>query len=103
MLMDYLSTYPNAVLRYYAGDMQLSVESDVAYLVLSGAKSRIAGYYILSNTTNKEKPSPIFIECKAIRHVVCSAAEAETHGLFVNCLNSISMRHALNGLGHNQL
>ena len=102
MLMDYLATYPNAVLRYWAGDMQLYVESDAAYLVLPGAKSHIAGYYILSNTTNKERPSPIFIECEAIRHVVCSAAEAETHGLFVNCQNAIVIRNALTGLGHNQ-
>ena len=102
MLMDYLSTYPNAVLRFYAGDMQLKVESDAAYLVLPGAKSRIAGYYVLSNTTNREKSSPIFIECKAIRHVVCSAAEAETHGLFTNCQNTIIIRNALNGLGHKQ-
>ena len=102
MLLDYLCTYPNAVLRYYAGDMQLSVKSDAAYLVLPGAKSRIAGYNVLSNTVNKQKSSPLFIECKAIRHVVCSAAEAETHGLFINCQNAIIIRHALIGLGHQQ-
>ena len=102
MLMDYLATYPSAVLRFYAGQMKLSVESDAAYLVLPGAKSRIAGYYVLDNTTNKEKSSPIFVECKAIRHVVCSAAEAETHGLFVNCQNAIIIKNALEGMGHKQ-
>ena len=102
MLMDYLHTYPSAVLRYYAGEMQLSVESDAAYLILPGAKSRIAGYYVLNNSTNNKKPSPIFVECKAIRHVVCSAAEAETHGLFVNCQNAIIIRNALEGMGHKQ-
>ena len=102
MLMDYLHTYPSAVLRYYAGTMQLIVESDAAYLVLPGAKSRIAGYYILENSTNKKTPSPLFIECKAIRHVVCSAAEAETHGLFVNCQNAIIIKNALEGIGHKQ-
>ena len=56
MLMDYLSTYPNAVLQYYAGEMKLSVESNAAYLILPGAKSRIAGYYVLDNTTNHERP-----------------------------------------------
>ena len=30
MLLDYLATYPNAKLRYYAGNMQLHVESDAA-------------------------------------------------------------------------
>eukprot|EP00957_Ditylum_brightwellii_P123901 9444600-Ditylum_brightwellii.AAC.1 len=33
MLMDYLATYPNAVLRFFAGNMQLHVDSDAAYLV----------------------------------------------------------------------
>ncbi len=37
MLMNYLSTYPNSTLRFYAGDMQLCVESDAAYLVLPRA------------------------------------------------------------------
>lgn len=42
MIMDYLATYPNAVLRFYAGTMQLKAESDSSYLVVRGAKSRIA-------------------------------------------------------------
>ena len=37
MLMDYLATFPNAKIRYYAGDMKLHVESDAAYLVLPNA------------------------------------------------------------------
>ena len=102
MLMDYLCTYTNAKLRYYAGTMQLHVESDAAYLILPGAKSRIAGHYVLSNNTSTKSSSPIFTECKAIRHVICSAAEAETHGLFINCQNAIIIRNALEGLGHIQ-
>ena len=47
MLLDYLATYPNAKLRFYAGNMKLHFESDAAYLVLPGAKSRIAGYFYL--------------------------------------------------------
>ena len=103
MLMDYLSTYPSARLRYHATDMQLHIESDAAYLVLPGAKSRIAGHYKLSNFYNNNLfNSPIHTECKTIRHVVCSAAEAETHGLFQNCQNAIAIRQALEGLGHKQ-
>ena len=48
MLMDYLSTFPTAKLCYYAGDMQLHVESDATYLVLPGARSRVTGYFYLS-------------------------------------------------------
>ena len=44
MLLDYAATYPDAKIRFYASDMILHVSSDAAYLVLPGARSRIAGY-----------------------------------------------------------
>ena len=47
-LLDYLHTHPNATLRYYKSDMCLTIDSDAAYLVAPGAKSRIAGYYFMS-------------------------------------------------------
>ena len=37
MLLDYLCTYPNAKVRYYASNMILHIDSDAAYLVLPGA------------------------------------------------------------------
>eukprot|EP00957_Ditylum_brightwellii_P193236 14713414-Ditylum_brightwellii.AAC.1 len=45
MLMDYLVTYPNTVLRFFAGNMQLHVDSDASYLVVNCTKSCIAGYF----------------------------------------------------------
>ena len=48
MLMDYLTIFLNAILRYYAGDMKLHVESDAAYLVLPNTRSRVAGHFYLS-------------------------------------------------------
>eukprot|EP00957_Ditylum_brightwellii_P058215 4414592-Ditylum_brightwellii.AAC.1 len=39
MLMNYMATYPNAVLCFFSGDMQLHVDSDATYLVVNGAKS----------------------------------------------------------------
>eukprot|EP00957_Ditylum_brightwellii_P007376 559002-Ditylum_brightwellii.AAC.1 len=45
MLMDYLATYPNAVLCFFAGNMQLHIDSDATYLVVNGAKSRITSYF----------------------------------------------------------
>ena len=47
MLMDYLHTFPNAKLRFIAGDMQLHIESDAAYLVIPVARSRAAGHFYL--------------------------------------------------------
>ena len=85
--MDYAATYPNTKLRYFASDMILHIDSDAAYLVQDNARSRIAGYYILSPypspapTIPKPAPNaPILVECKTLRSVVASAAEAETGG-----------------------
>ena len=49
MLFDYLNTYPDAEIRFYASDMKLYVDSDAAYLVAPKAKSRISGYSYLSS------------------------------------------------------
>ena len=106
--MDYLSTFPYAKLRYYAGDMQLHVESDAAYLVLPGARSRIAGHFYLSAGASPTKVyakrfnAPIHTECSTLKNVVSSAAEAECGALFHNCTVAIGIRNALIGLGHQQ-
>jgi hypothetical protein len=39
MLLDYAATYPLAIIRYYASDMTLNVDTDAAYLVLPNARS----------------------------------------------------------------
>ncbi len=49
------------------------------------------------------KPNgPILIECKTLKHVVASAAEAETGGLFLNGQTAIPIRIILEALGHRQ-
>ena len=56
-LLDYVPTYTNAFIRYYASDMILHVDSDAAYNVIPKARSRIADYYYLSgkpNTTHQK-------------------------------------------------
>jgi hypothetical protein len=47
MLVDYLHTYLNAVIRYYASDMILKITSDALYLVQPKARSRAAVHYHL--------------------------------------------------------
>ena len=104
MLLDYLATNPSAKIRYYASDMLLHVESDAAYLVAPNAKSRIAGYYYLGDKEKKNTKinGAILVECRYLKHVVASAAEAETGGLFHNCQNTIHIRKLLEILGHTQ-
>ena len=106
MLLDYLATNPTAKLRYVASDMILHVDSDAAYLIAPNAKSRIAGYYHLSDLPTKKHNKingAIMVECRYLKHVVASAAEAETGGLFHNCQNAIYIRHLLEILGHKQV
>ena len=104
--MDYAATYNSASIRYHASDMILEVDSDASYLVLPKARSRYAGYFRLLDKEDTHNRSihngAVLIECKTIRHVVSSAAEAETKGVFENAKKIIAMRHLLHDMGHPQ-
>ena len=73
-LMDYLFTHPAAKLRFIKSGMQLYVDSDAAYLVAPKAKSRVAGYYYMSdketknNTTLPTYNAPVHIESALLKH-----------------------------------
>ena len=102
--MDYLHTYPDTFLHFYASDMVLHVESNAVYLVAPKARSRIAGYFHLSKHPNKTN-NPIIntaiqVECKTLRHVVSSSAEVEVAGIFHNATMSLPMCHILESIGH---
>ena len=100
-LLDYCATYPNVFLRYNASDMILNIDSDAAYLVAPKARSRIAGYFQL-NSNFRSPPTTngaILLECKTLRHVVASSAEAETAGLFHNAQVAIPIRYILTEMG----
>ena len=91
MLMDYAHTYPNAIIRYYASDMCLHVDSDAAFLVLPKARSRGAGHFYFSeripDSAKQPNPKPngaILTECVTLRNVMTSAAEAEAQTVFHN-------------------
>ena len=108
-LLDYAATYPDVKLRFHASNMILHVDSDAAYLVQDGAHSRIAGHYTLSShpppaptIPHKTPNAPILIECKTLRHVVASAAEAETGRLFHNAQTILHLCTLLHAIGHSQ-
>ena len=109
MLLDYAHTYPDPKIRYHASDMCLHLDSDAAYLVQPKARSRVAGHFYLSNNipSNTKTPipkpnGPLHTECKTIRNVMSSAAEAETIGIFHNAKTAVPIRTALEELGHPQ-
>ena len=102
--MDYVTTFPNTYICYYASDMVLHVDSDATYLVTTKARSRMAGYCQLSAhpdiTAHPKLNGTILIECKTLRHIVVSAAEAEIGGIFHNTQVSIPIRTLLQSFGH---
>ena len=105
-ILDYVATYPDVFVRYYASDMVLMLDSDAAYLVLPNAKSRIARYFYLSDhpskTTTPSLNGAIMVVCKALKNVVSSAAESETAGVFINAQLAIPIRYILDRLNHPQ-
>ena len=85
--------------------MILHIDSDAAYLVKPKAHSRVAGFFYLDNIKPRHLArlnGAILIECKTLRHVVASAAEAETGGIFHNTQMGIPIRYILIALGHPQ-
>ena len=109
MILDFCASHPDGKkIRYYASDMILHIDTDAAYLVLPGAKSRIAGYYFLAQQPpahgipQSVLNGAIHVECKALKHVVASAVESETGGIFVNGQFAIPIRHTLIALEHLQ-
>ena len=100
--MDYCAMYPSVTIRVYTSAMILHVDLDAAYLIAPGAKSRIAGHYYLSNAAGTMKNPPLYVIYKILRHVVTSAAEAETAGTFCNAQELIYIRRLLWALGHSQ-
>ena len=60
---------------------------------------------IKQQSTSKQIPklnAPVHIECILLKHVVSSAAEAETGALFHNGKTAIEIQHILQALGHKQ-
>ena len=48
-LLDYVASYPNAVLTYSAINMVLNLHTDAAYLLEPRARSRAGGHLYLSD------------------------------------------------------
>ena len=103
-LLDYAYTHQDSSIRFHKSQMQLTVDSDAAFLVLPKAHSRIAGYFRLldkPSLTRHLHNGAILVKCKTIRHVVTSAAEAETHAVYHNARIAIPLRHLLVQMGVN--
>ena len=104
--MDYVQTYPNTYIRFYASHMILHVDSDADYLVAPKARSKIAGYFHLSDHPNITKHPKLngakLVEYKTLRHVVFSSAESEVAGIYHNAGIATPIRQTLQSLNHPQ-
>ena len=56
MLLDYVATYPNAIIWYKASDMVQHVDSYAAYIIMPDARICYSGHLCLSDCPS---PSPI--------------------------------------------
>ena len=104
--LDYIHTYPDATVRFYASDMILNVHSDASYLTAPKARSRIGGHFFLGKQPVDNQPiflnGPIQSICTVLRTVAASAAEAELGALFHNAKEAKVLRLILHELGHPQ-
>ena len=104
--LNYAATHPDAVIRYRASAMQLTVESDCSYLSEPKARSRWAGFHFLGETNTESlitKPNgPIHIPCQIMKEIVSSAAEGELAAVFHNAKEACPIRTCLDELGHKQ-
>ena len=86
--------------------MILNIDSDAAYLVVPVARSRVSGYFYLTEKVPPQNPkcpnAPVLVESKVLRHVVSSAAEAEVAGVYHNAQVAVPIRTFLQELGHEQ-
>ena len=109
-LLDYAATYPDTTVRYHASDMCLHVDSDASYLSVPKARSRAGGYFFLSDRPSNASTSPVnptpngplHAECRTLRNVMASAAEAELGALFHNGQVAEPIRTCLSEMGFPQ-
>jgi hypothetical protein len=85
--------------------MVLMNDSDAAYLVAPGAKSRAGGHTYFGNRPDNPKRiinGAVYALAKLIKNVMSSAAETEVDGLFMHAKELLPMRTTLEELGHPQ-
>jgi hypothetical protein len=105
-LLDYCSTKHHATIHYFASDMQLKIHSNASYLSEPKAKSRIGGYFFLSNNKHSQctplSNGPLLCQSTVLKHVVSSVAEADYGAIFVNAKTGTITRETLREMGHPQ-
>ncbi len=84
--LDYVATYPDAIITYQASNMVLAGHSNASYLSETNARSQAGGHFFMSNN-NALPPNngAVLTIAQTIKAVMSSAAEAEIGALYINC------------------
>ena len=86
MFLDYCETHPDAMIRYHASDMILSLQSNGSYLSEPYSKSRAVGHFYLTSGDNKDlNNGAILTLTKIVKHVKQSTGKIEVVSLYYNC------------------
>jgi hypothetical protein len=103
-LLNYLTTHPDATIRYHASDMILHIHSDASYISVSNARSRLGGLFFLGNKSPEQDKlnGSILNVSSVIKNDVASAAEYEVGACFHNAQSGAPLRVTLTELGHSQ-
>ena len=105
-LLDYLTTHPNAKMRYWQSDMQLIIHSDASFLVEWDVKSNYGGYFYLRWNQNDDEPQQINgavdVSAFLLPRVAISVAEVELGGTFYNEKKGKILRFTLEEMGYKQ-
>ncbi len=99
-LLDYCATYPDDGIIYRASDMVLAAHSDAGFNNVTKSRSRAGAHIFLS----EDEPIPrwngaVLAIAQIIKHVMSSAAEAESGALFITAKEMIPLRNALIEMG----
>jgi len=110
-LMNNVASNPEAKIRYHASNMTLYIYSDISYLSQPKARSRVGGFFCLSEklsdptkppTVQPPRNSAIHGISKMLCSVVGSAAEAEIGTAYLNVQKAVPIATTLDKLGHTQ-
>jgi len=111
-LLNYCATHPSATIHFTKSNMILHIVSDASYLTASGARSRLGGYFFMSEHISRTPPHPddppaprngsVLVNSSIIQPVLSSAAEAELAALFYNAKDGCMLRNTLEEMGHPQ-
>ena len=105
-LLAYMATNPDAIVRFRASDMILSLQSDASYLSTPKVRIRAGGYFFPVSLPKHGMPiqrnDAIHVNCTVLKLLAVSATKGELGALFHNAQQAKIIRLTLQEMGHPQ-